>query len=768
MGRPTNGSFLITLFGTSAFLVSLTTPPLPPAEPIVNSAVATDWIDEAYLHFDSLRTDLSDYQWPTDASETMSSAFAEFRRTHFHGGIDISTRGRTGFRVFASRSGYIERIHVSPFGYGKMLQVRHEDGFVTLYAHLERFADHVQDYVRGFQYANERYSLDVRPEPDAFVVKKGDVIAFTGATGAGPPHLHFEIRDERTNPVNPLLFPHFAATVADTRAPEFRQISFAPFDHTGRINGSPLSLSLDARPLGNNEYDIPRTIRLNGAIGLSVRATDRVNATWHNNGVYHYELFLDSTLIYTSKLDRFAARLSEQIALHYDWQLVEAGEGRFQRLFLEPGNRLPLYSRSREKSGIIETAGYERGYHTLTIIARDIQGNQSRLKATLHLDEMPVIDVRKDGNVLVVAPSSQTNVSSITVASRSPGGRTWKRTSYEATNLNSAEDGYIVPVSPDDRRVFRIEAKTATGSVSHPVFFCPPTKTSRSTSLSLKKEFVRDYMLVTLTSHLPFTLRPSLRMTNGALSSFVEINAVDERTYIGTIPLSGLETTTVRLDAWGTVNGTDVETEDEFSVFPILPSTGGSIVAGDGEFEVDFPAEGVYQSLFVRIESTEAGYAAFPQDVLLNKGARVRYRQSIDDEKTGLYFVDGGDVTLLPADRSEEFYAAKVTKFLSEFTVRQDTTPPSISSLSVRHSRGVLRVRFGLRDNLSGLNADAIRVTVDERLLIAELDSDKKQVVFDERVDLEPGRHVLRIESRDKAGNTATAERQFTSAASIK
>jgi len=760
MGRTTNVISLVVLFGTAALLVSLTLPPVTAVEPIGD---IPDWVDDVYLHFDSLRTDLSDYQWPTEASQTMSSAFAEFRRTHFHAGIDISTRGRTGYRVLASRTGYVERIHVSPFGYGKMLQVRHEDGFVTLYAHLKRFDDRIEDYVRGFQYANERYSLDVRPGPEAFVVHKGDVIAFTGATGAGPPHLHFEIRDEHMNPANPLLFPYFAAAVTDTRAPEFRVINLAPFDHTGRINGSPLPISIDARPLGKNKYGVPGTVRLSGAIGLSVRATDRVNATWHNNGVYQYELFLDSTLIYTSKLDRFSSRLTEQIALHYDWPLVEAGEGRFQRLFLEPGNRLPLYARSPEKSGLIETSLYESGYHTLTMVARDVQGNESRLEARVHLDEMPFIDVRKDGDVMVVAPSPQTNLRSITVASRNPGSRTWKRKSYEAAKLSAAADGYIVPVSPDDKRQFKIEAKTATGSVSHPVFFCPPTKTAKSTSLSLKREFVRDYMLATLSSHLPFTIRPSLKVTTGAVNSPVEINAVDERTYVGTIPLSSLSATTVRLDAWGTVNGTDVETADEFSIFPIFPAGGGLIVAGDGEFEIDFPGNGVYQPLFVRIERTETGYAVFPQDVLLNLGADIRYRRPSDaDGKTGLYYVDDRDVSLLSARHSEGFYTATVTKFLSEFSIRRDTIPPAISSLSVRFSRGVLRVRFGLRDYLSGLNADAIRLTVDDRLLIAELDSDKRQVVFDEPVDLQPGQHVLRVESRDKAGNVATARREFT------
>ncbi|MGB5875120.1 MAG: hypothetical protein WBH56_15480, partial [Bacteroidota bacterium] len=71
-----------------------------------------------YDPYDSIRTDLSDYLWPTDASNTITSTFGEFRRTHFHAGIDIRTHDRTGFPVFASRDGYVSRIWASPNGYG--------------------------------------------------------------------------------------------------------------------------------------------------------------------------------------------------------------------------------------------------------------------------------------------------------------------------------------------------------------------------------------------------------------------------------------------------------------------------------------------------------------------------------------------------------------------------------------------------------------------------------------------------------------------------
>ncbi len=90
-----------------------------PAAPGMNTAAAPAVLS------DSIRTDFSDYIWPTDAGTIITSTFAEFRTMHFHGGIDISTGDRTGYNVFASRDGYVSRIYISPNGYGKMLFVRH-------------------------------------------------------------------------------------------------------------------------------------------------------------------------------------------------------------------------------------------------------------------------------------------------------------------------------------------------------------------------------------------------------------------------------------------------------------------------------------------------------------------------------------------------------------------------------------------------------------------------------------------------------------------
>ena len=88
----------------------------------------------------AIRTDWNDYAWPTEAGRIVTSTFGEYRISHFHAGIDISSGDMQGYAVFASRSGYVSRIRISPTGYGKILYIRHPDGFTTTYAHLERFS----------------------------------------------------------------------------------------------------------------------------------------------------------------------------------------------------------------------------------------------------------------------------------------------------------------------------------------------------------------------------------------------------------------------------------------------------------------------------------------------------------------------------------------------------------------------------------------------------------------------------------------------------
>lgn len=88
----------------------------------------------------------------------------------FHSGVDLAApRGRP---IFAAADGVIT--HIGTKGaYGKYIKIKHQDSFQTAYGHMS-----------GFKKGLKRGSR----------VKKGEIIAYIGATGrATGPHLHFEV-----------------------------------------------------------------------------------------------------------------------------------------------------------------------------------------------------------------------------------------------------------------------------------------------------------------------------------------------------------------------------------------------------------------------------------------------------------------------------------------------------------------------------------------------------------------------------------------------
>ncbi len=102
------------------------------------------------------------------------------RRYSFHPGIDL--KGKIGTPIKASAPGIVVFSGYRR-GYGKVVKIKHVNGFMTVYAHNKR------NYVRKGQR-----------------VRRGQVIACIGMTGyTTGSHVHFEIR-YKNKPKNPLLF----------------------------------------------------------------------------------------------------------------------------------------------------------------------------------------------------------------------------------------------------------------------------------------------------------------------------------------------------------------------------------------------------------------------------------------------------------------------------------------------------------------------------------------------------------------------------------
>ena len=81
-----------------------------------------------------------DFIKPIDLPFKLSGNFGEIRNNHFHSGLDIKTNGEIGYPIYAIADGYVSRIKISPYGYGKAIYITHPNGFTSVYAHLSEIS----------------------------------------------------------------------------------------------------------------------------------------------------------------------------------------------------------------------------------------------------------------------------------------------------------------------------------------------------------------------------------------------------------------------------------------------------------------------------------------------------------------------------------------------------------------------------------------------------------------------------------------------------
>ncbi len=348
------------------------------------------------------RDDSQAYLWPTDASHAITSSFGEYRPGHFHAGIDIKTWGRTGYKVFAVRDGYIWKVRVSPFGYGKVVYQVLDTGEIAVYAHLSRFMGSVERRVRRAQKQRMRYSTTLVFKPQQIRVRKGQVIAYTGDTGVGYPHLHFELRDARNRPVNPFLR---GFRVEDHQPPRIRAVAITPLAPWSRVDGdaAPVVKKTVRQTDGHLRVDGP--VEIWGPVYLSVLASDGTDAVRNRISVYSLRLYLDGELAYTCRYDRFSYSQTGLVDLDRDYRLRVRTKDIYYTLYVAPENTLPFHGDFGPGSGVIWAGSEIRtgrgadtwldrltgaralqlGRHQARIVAEDFAGNRTEAFLTLHV-----------------------------------------------------------------------------------------------------------------------------------------------------------------------------------------------------------------------------------------------------------------------------------------------------------------------------------------------------------------------------------------------
>lgn len=315
---------------------------------------------------------LPDLARPLNIPLVLSGNFGELRSNHFHSGLDFKTQGKTGFAIRCADDGYVARVLVSPWGYGRAIYVVHPaTGLTTVYGHLESFADKIDHPVREEQYRREAFRVDLTFAPDEIPVKKGETIGLSGNSGSsGGPHLHMEVRDTRTEyALDPM--PYFRRLITDNVAPEMRSLALYP--RKGVVDGKQQS----AYRLGKT---IAQPFTAWGEVVPGIKAYDRMTGTTNIYGIRLLTLTVDGKEVYRRTIDHVDFNRTRAINTIIDYpDLVNSKSWMMTSAVPQS---MPLSDIIKADNDGVITIDEERDYRCVWTM-EDAHGNRSKASFTI-------------------------------------------------------------------------------------------------------------------------------------------------------------------------------------------------------------------------------------------------------------------------------------------------------------------------------------------------------------------------------------------------
>ena len=305
---------------------------------------------------------------PVEIPILLSGTFGEFRKTHFHTGVDIKTQGKEGLKIRAIDDGDLIRVKVSTSGYGKAVYIRHYDGTTSVYAHLKKFSPKIQHIIKRLQYEKKRYEIEKFFKEGEIKLKKSEIIGISGNTGGSSgPHLHFELRDTKMEkPLNPLKYGYY---VADTIPPSIQNIFIYKFLKDKIFKKIKIRLNRN-----ENIYSVKDTIESTGILGFGYSGYDRQNSSYNRNGIYKRDLMINGKSVFSYKFDDLTFQDGKKIDLLIDYKAYNIDKIRIKKLYQNKNSKFSFLENG-DNYGLFNVV--EDSLYNIKIIFEDINKNKS-------------------------------------------------------------------------------------------------------------------------------------------------------------------------------------------------------------------------------------------------------------------------------------------------------------------------------------------------------------------------------------------------------
>jgi murein DD-endopeptidase MepM/ murein hydrolase activator NlpD len=321
---------------------------------------------------------------------SLSGCFGDIRINHFHAGLDVRTGGVEGKPVYAAADGYISRIKIMNGGYGNALYVTHPNGYTTAYAHLKVFSEEIQAYLVSKQYEQKTWEIDLSLSPNELPVTQRQIIALSGNTGgSGGPHLHFEIRDQAENVLDPALFGF--SEITDNISPIIEFISLKCMSKDASINGKFGIFNFPVIKSKTGLYTVPANISAKGKIGLEILTYDKTSGSPFRQGVNQINLNVNHENVYNFRLEKMAFYNKLDMNVHVNYEKLITKNQKIHKCYVEPGNTFDFY-KTNEHGGAFDIVD---GENLIEIRVNDVAANNTALIFNINKeadqDEKPAV-----------------------------------------------------------------------------------------------------------------------------------------------------------------------------------------------------------------------------------------------------------------------------------------------------------------------------------------------------------------------------------------
>ena len=328
------------------------------------------------------------FRSPLDIPMQLSGNFGELRPNHFHAGFDLKTLQKEGLKVYAVADGYVSRIKISTFGNGKAIYITHSNGYTSVYGHLQRAVGPIEDFIKKTHYKERSFEIEMYLKPGQLVVKKGEIIALSGNSGASEgPHLHFEFRDNRTeNIINPMLF-GFDKMLKDTKKPILSSIYVYPLNEATTVNQSKRPLLLNLMLQKDGTYLSDKVIT-NGKIGFGINTSDYDDVSYNKNGVYKVQAYYNGLANFGYQFDTYSFDEMRYVNAFIDYSRYKKTQQRIQKLFMKTPYKLSVI-KTDETNGILSVVPNLTALYRIEV--SDFFGNKTTVSIPLKYDVQPSI-----------------------------------------------------------------------------------------------------------------------------------------------------------------------------------------------------------------------------------------------------------------------------------------------------------------------------------------------------------------------------------------